>query len=187
MKRKKPQRLKMAELGTHKFPSIKDFAEWLKSFSLDFVILECVDSIEIEKFQFDADKMIFNHKNGTTTNLNDWDNGIAFSTECEIRWTRIENDQCLARIITEKDHTIPSDFNSKNIRDYNQRQLSDVYLWGRYDNTLNAWREDRIPKLLYYPDNVTESPRLTVNEYRKLWWEDDVVKEEIFYRFITLR
>jgi hypothetical protein len=175
----------MAKNGTKTFVSTKDFSDWIATLSFEAVVLERVNRIELELFQYDSEKMKFTHYDGTESKINEWEKGFAFSSEYEVRWNRNENDVYKANLITDVDAKIPADFISRNISDFKKRTFS-VFLWGVKQDSTNVWMEERIPKLLHYPPRVGDSPKLTINEYRKVWWENDCAKEEVFYRFTKL-
>jgi len=175
----------MAKIGTKTFSSTKDFSDWIKTLSFEAVILERVNRIELELFQYDSTNKKFTHWDGYGSEINELEKVIAFSYEYEVRWNRNESDMYEAYLITDDDAKMPADFISRNISDFKKRTFP-VFLWGAKKDSGNIWMEERIPRLLHYPQQVGESPKLTVNEYRKVSWENDSVKEEVFYRFTKL-
>lgn len=156
-------------------------------FSFDFVFLERVDEIRIERFKFDNKKDIFVLKDSSESSVFDWDKGIAFSKEYELRWEKNGNDEFHAIFITDNNAKIPSSWNVRDISGF-EKCAYEVFLWGRYDRDADCWIEGRIPRFLHYPlnPNSSPSPKLKVNEYYRVFWEDDMVKEERFYRFMEM-
>jgi hypothetical protein len=175
----------MAKVGTKTFVSTKDFSDWIATLSFEAVVLERVNRIELELFQYNSTNMKFTHHDGSESKITAWEKGFAFSSEYEVRWNRNESDEYEVYLITDDDSIILVNFITRNISDFNKRSFS-VFLWGTKRVAATIWKEERIPKLLHYPSQVGDSPKLTINEYRKVWWENDCAKEEVFYRFTKL-
>ena len=166
-----------------------ELCDVLSKLSFDFVFLERVDDIRIEKFVFDNKKAAFTLPDRSESAISDWHKVTAFSNEYEFRCDKKGDDSYNAIFLTDDNAKFPENWNEneRDISDFEHREY-DVFLWGGYEKTVKCWIEGRIPRFLHYPLDPKESPspRLKVKKYYRVYWDDDRIKEERYYRFITL-
>ncbi|MBM4428831.1 MAG: hypothetical protein FJ026_00600 [Chloroflexi bacterium] len=91
----------------------------------------------------------------TATLLDSWWEGRVFSRRLEVRWRAGGSYAVL--LLTEEDkqvsvldgfEPVPGQWTVVDRTDVRRHGL---YLWGRYDDNLDAWVEVRIPRFLQYP------------------------------------
>jgi len=185
--RKKKQQ---AKIGTARFPTIDELASFLGRLSFEAVILEKLDEIEFVRFDFDKTNRQFIHNDGTRrSDLREWSRGTAFSELYQVQWEKENGGIYKVIIIDDSNQAFSENFVSRSIT--RDSGAFSVFLWGVYEAAHKGWHEKRIPKILHYPYQggeieANKSPRLKVQKYRDVSWDNDALKEEIFYRFVKL-
>ncbi len=178
---------KGSQIATQLVSSREELEQFLLKLSPKTAILESDDRIEFGEFTRQDGILLIRHPDTTNslTELNDWVKGTAFCEEYEVCWHKTGEESFQIFIISDSKKLIPFGFNTKDLNGFEVRNYP-VYLWGRREPGWPEWREDRIPRSLYYPGGAGNSPMITVKEYRKLSWENNSIKEEMFYRFVKL-